>query len=53
MGHQIQGDDNNSIESLACYNSNKIVLKPSANYKNQYEEIRKTLEDDGNKLYLY
>lgn len=39
-------EDQNEIESLAPYRTNKIVLKPSQSYKNQYEEVRRTLEDD-------
>jgi hypothetical protein len=53
VGNQIlQGEDSKTIETLACYNTNKIVLKPVTNYKNQYEEFRKTLDDDGKFLYL-
>ncbi len=46
--HQLNAEENyNLIESLACYNTNKIILKPATNYKNQYEEFRKTIEASG------
>jgi len=45
-------NDNNSIETLASYKTNKIVLKPSSNYKNQYEDIRKTIDEGMNTFFI-
>ncbi len=53
VDHQIhEEEDLNPIESLGSYRTNKILLKPTPSYKDQYEEYRKTLDGEGKFKFL-